>query len=138
MTQGYFFSFCLGITVACIGYLFFSTKRLEINLTTRKVSPYTMILGFPIGKSISLDTFKFITIISQTYSRSSSIRGGANATSNYSICNVLLLNETHHLKQLVGSYESYETALTVANRLAEKLNLPVVKYDPVRTRKSKR
>lgn len=138
MLYGEFTVFSVGFAVACLGCLFFSTKGVEVNLTEKKVRAYTRLLGLKTGKPLPLFNYKFISVIAQTYSRSSTSRGGATTTSNFGTYNILLLNETHHLKLMVDAHTSYEEAMEEARHLSDKLNLPVVKYDPVRTRKPRR
>jgi hypothetical protein len=130
--------FCMGITVACVGGIFFSRKGFEIDLDTKSVRTYTRVLGLVIGKSISLTNFKFITIINQTYGQSSFSRAGAELKSNFSTYNLLLLNETHHLKQFVDSFGTYDSALLEAQKLSNRFKLDIVKFDPVRTRPKKK
>lgn len=125
---------CIGVTISIVGLLFFSTKGFEIELKRKRARAYTKVLGLKNGKEISLDSFKFITIINQGYTQSSFTRTNAEVKSSFSTYNLLLVNETHHLKQFVQSFNSYEDALEGAEKLAKQLNFEIVKYDPVRTR----
>ncbi|HXD92881.1 MAG TPA: hypothetical protein VNX01_06675 [Bacteroidia bacterium] len=133
-----FIYFCIGTTIMWVGLLFFSTKGFEINPETKKLRAYTNVLGIKTGKESYLSNFKFITIISQGYSQSISPVITIEVKREFSTCNLLLVNETHHLKQLVQSFNTYEDALEEAKKLSELLNFEIVKYNPVRTRSSRK
>jgi len=128
-----FIPFCVGIFIMLVGLLFFSTKGVDISPETKKIRNYTQMLGIKTGKEISLNDFKFITIINQGYSQNISPMV-VEVKREFSTCNILLLNDTHHLKQFVQSFNSYVDASEEAKQLSEQLNFEIVKYDPVRTR----
>lgn len=130
--------FCIGTAVTCFGLLLFSTKGFDIDTETKKVRQYTKVLWIKTGKSIPISNFKYITIINQTYSQSSFSRASVEIKSSFGTFNLLLLNDTHHLKQLVDSYGSLDSAQTEAKKLADALHLEIVTFNPVRTQRTKR
>ena len=133
-----FITFCIGTTIACIGLLFFSTKGLEIDVTKKRMRAYTKVLGIKTGKELFLNNFKYVTLIKQGYSQSSFTKTSVEIKSSFSTYNLLIVNDTHHLKQFVQSFGSEEEAKEEAKRLSEKLDFNIVNYDPVRTRGRKK
>jgi hypothetical protein len=138
LNAGNIIAFCIGMAVAGLGLLFFSKKGLDINKEKRTIHPYTIVLGIKTGKYLQLSDFKFISIINQTYRQSSFSRSGTEIKSEFGTFNILLINDTHHLKQFVESFSSYESALQESEKLATALNFEIVKYNPVRTRGRKK
>lgn len=131
-------AFCIGTAVICLGLLFFSTKGVDIDKSVRKVRQYTSVLGIKTGKKIPLSTFKYISVINQTYIQTSFNPLGPRVERDFGTFNVLLLNDTHHLKQFIKSFGTYESALAEAQKLSDALGLEIVTYDPVRTRLKRR
>ncbi|HKC67094.1 MAG TPA: hypothetical protein VKG26_02610 [Bacteroidia bacterium] len=125
---------CVAMAALIGGFLLLSTKGLDIDIYAKILRPYTKVLGIKTGKEIPLSNFKFITIINQSYSQSSFSRTSVEVKSTFSTCNILLVDETHHVKQFVQSFDTYEEALEEAKKLSKQLNFEIVKYDPVRTR----
>jgi hypothetical protein len=126
-----------GITslLVVIGSCFFAVKYLIIDKDGSVIKDQLHLLGMKFRSEIKLAEYCYITLFKQMYSQTASNRFMPDSTIHFGKFDVLLLNKPHYKKLKIGSYDSYDEAMTAAKELSEYLDFDVVKFNPVRKRK---
>ena len=124
----------LGLILLVLGSLIiFNTVGIEISGETKMIKQYTRVFGIKFGKWQSVDNYTCISLLnvrmrSRTYGGSSnrSVQTSSNKTIIY------LLNDSH-LKKLA----IVEAGISEAEEISKLLDLPIVKYSPQISSKSR-
>ena len=127
----------ISIFLILFGLTFFSRKHLVIDKVNQSIEEQTKCLGYTFRTKKDLNSFCYVSIIKQLYSVTSRTLIRQDITSEFGKYDLLLLNKPHHYKQKIGSFDNYEDAKKEAIKLSQYLGFDIVKFDPVRTRKSK-
>ena len=116
----------------------FTTRGVFINTTTKEGRKYTKIYGIKVGKWEPLENYPCITILSKSYS--SSITSRTNLTvklDSEMFYELNLMDKTHRRKYMIYSFSNVEKAKKAMNFIASKMNVDIVKYNPVVSQKTK-
>lgn len=128
-------SLAIIIFLSLIGIATFATIQIVIDTTNNTINTQTICLGLKSNNIVSLEKYCYVTILNQLYSQTSSSKYTPVYTSHFGKYDVVLLNQPHHLKLKIGSYDNLEDAQKTAKELSELLKFEIVKFNPVRTRR---
>ena len=119
--------------ILLVSLIIFNTVGIEISGETKMIKQYTRVFGIKFGKWQSVDNYTCISLLnvrmrSRTYGGSSnrSVQTSSNKTIIY------LLNDSH-LKKLAIA----EAGISEAEEISKLLDLPIVKYSPQISSKSR-
>lgn len=124
------------ILISASVFISFSFFGIEIDIHSKKYKTYSIYFGIKTGKWVSLDKFFYLTLFcnNEIYE----IHSNANITSSTKeqFIDIYLLDKQHREKLLLKRFKSAESAVNYANKISQILNLELVKYNPVLSKKS--
>ena len=127
----YIMSFIPGFIMLFLGLnISFAMTGIQIDPQTRKLRSYYGLFGLRLGKWISLDDYKYLTVMHNRESTSTYSRSNRDITTTEMWFDVCLLNENHREKLTVKRLKTTEEAVKEVKRLSEELGFEVVKYNP--------
>ena len=128
----------LGIGMAILGgFISLSGYGTQIDKSINKYREYSSLYGVKRGEWKSLDKYPFLSVLpSRTgmkiYSRTN--QSTTNIDDSFDIC---FLSENHRGKIVIQKLSTKDEAIAYAEALSDDLNIPLTKYNPVISDKTK-
>ena len=120
-------------------FISFNKGTLEIDVINQRLKNYPFLFGLKLGSWVSIKAFKEISVLRINVSDTTY---GGRTNKHVTVQNVFfdlyLLDSTHTKKLAIHRSKNYKSAMAVAEMIAGKTNMKVVKYQPPQTDSSRR
>lgn len=129
----------IGPIVALIaGVAAFGKSGVVINVEVKKYKEYLRCYGIEFGKWNDLSPFVALAVLKLSRTHTVHSRTNRTMTNTDTTFDICLLNNNHHKKIPVKRCNSIEEANIAIKELSEQLGIEAVKYNPVRTARTRR